>query len=57
MPHRRWRDLETQYNIGIESIMIKVIIHIEKWLFIGMYEPPHVASDDIINSLVNTVNT
>ena len=51
------KDLENQVNMGIESMMIEVIIRTEKWLFLGVYKPPKLTNDAIINSLVNTLNT
>ena len=37
--------------------LIEKFNHKEKWLFGGIYEPPNVECDDIINNLVNTLNT
>ena len=53
IPHRRRRDYESKANDGVEFIIFDVIIRHEKWLFIGVYKPPSVHDDHLIESITN----
>ena len=53
IPHRRRTDYESKANDGVEFIIFDVIIRHGKWLFIGVYKPPSVHDDHLIESMTN----
>ena len=53
IPHRWRRDYESKANDGVEFIIFDVIIRHEKLLFIGVYKPPSVHDDHLIESITN----